>query len=247
MIVTNDDQLNGLRACGKAVARAIREMGAALEPGMTAKELDDLGRKILEEEGAQSAPESVYSFPGATCISIEPVIAHGWADGQTMKAGDMVNIDVSASKDGYFTDAGATFILPPVMPDKNALLVAAKRARDKAIAGVKAGASMQVIPKAFVEEAKAGGYTIIENLLGCHGVGGTLHDKPEILAIPDRRDRRKLQEGMVLAIEPFLSTGANFAQDGMREWELFTPGCLTAQFEHTVVVGKNGPIIVTVE
>lgn len=245
MIVTNEEQLAGLKACGKVVARAIREMGAALEPGMTARELDDLGRKILELDGAESAPEGVYGFPGATCISIEPVIAHGWADEQTMQAGDMINIDVSASKDGYFTDAGATFILPPVTPKKDALVNAARRARDKAVARVKAGASMQVIPHAFVEEAASGGYSIVENLLGCHGVGTTLHDKPEILAVPDERDKRYFVEGLVLAIEPFLSTGADYAQDGEREWELFTPGCLTAQFEHTIIVGKKGPIIVT--
>ncbi len=246
MIVTTQDQLDGLKACGKAVARAIREMGAALEPGMTSRELDDLGRKILAEEGADSAPELVYDFPGATCISIEPVIAHGWADEQVMQAGNMVNIDVSACKDGYFTDAGATFILPPVTPGKAALVEATKRARDRAIARVKTGASMQVIPQAFVEEAALGNYTIIENLLGCHGVGKTLHDKPEILAVPSKRDKRSFTEGMVLAIEPFLSTGANYAEDGEREWELFTPGCFTAQFEHTVVVGKKGPIVVTV-
>ena len=245
MIITNNEQLEGLKACGRAVARTIREMGDALEPGMTARELDDLARVILEQEGAESAPEKVYGFPGATCISIEPVIAHGWADGQMMKAGDLVNIDVSACKDGYFTDAGATFILPPVAPEKQAIVAAAKRARDKAINGVKAGQLMQIIPQAFEKVAKAEGYSIIENLLGCHGVGITLHDKPEILAITDRRDKRQLLEGMVLAIEPFLSTGADYAHDGKREWELFTPGCLTAQFEHSIVVSKKGPIILT--
>ncbi|WP_119310074.1 type I methionyl aminopeptidase [Cohaesibacter haloalkalitolerans] len=245
MIVKSEEQLQGLKACGRAVARAIRELGAALEPGITSKELDDLARRILDEEGAVSAPESVYKFPGATCISIEPVIAHGWADSQTVKPGDLVNIDVSASKNGYFTDAGATFIVPPVVPEKQALVEAARRARDNAIALARAGQSMQVIPRAFDKEAKAGGYTIIENLLGCHGVGSTLHDRPEIYAVPDRRDQRKLQEGMVIAVEPFLSTGATYAADGEREWELFTPGCLTAQFEHTIVIGKKGPIIVT--
>ena len=245
MIITNDEQLSRLKACGRAVARTIREMGAALEPGMTARELDTIALAILEEEGAESAPQKVYGFPGATCISIEPVIAHGWADEQVMTAGDLVNIDVSACKDGYFTDAGATFLLPPGTQDKLRLVQTAKLARDRAIAQVRAGAPMQKIPQAFSKVAKEGGYSVIENLLGCHGVGTTLHDKPEILAVPDSRDKRILIEGMVLAIEPFLSTGADFAHDGEREWELFTPGCLTAQFEHTVVVGKKGPIIVT--
>lgn len=245
MIVTTEDQLQGLKACGKAVRLAIETMGQALEAGMTARELDAIGRKVLEQEGAESAPELVYDFPGATCISIEPVIAHGWADEQTMKPGDMINIDVSASKDGYFADAGATFILPPVLPAKEAIVKAAKRARDKAIAGLKPGARMQIIPQAFEAEAMASGYSLIENLLGCHGVGKTLHDQPEILAISDRSDRRTFKQGMVLAIEPFLSTGADYAEEGEREWELFTPGHLTAQFEHTVVVGKKGPIIIT--
>lgn len=245
MIVTKSEELDGLKACGRAVARTIREMAAILEPGMTARELDDIGRAILAQEGAQSAPQLVYDFPGATCISIEPVIAHGWADEQMMKAGDLVNIDVSAEKDGYFTDAGATFLLPPAKPEKLALIKATRQARDRAIAQLRPGQAMQSIPQTFMREAQAGGYTIVENLLGCHGVGKTLHDKPEILSVPNRGDRRLLKEGMVLAVEPFFSTGANFAEDGDRQWELFTPGSLTVQFEHSVVISKNGPIILT--
>ena len=225
MIVTTNDQLEAFRDCGKAVAKAIRKMGEALEPGMTAKELDDLGRAFLESEGAQSAPEQVYDFPGATCISIEPVIAHGWADARAMKAGDLINIDVSACKNGYFTDAGATFILPPVTPEKTASGRSSQACTRQGrgchpLGSVHAGHPQGPLPRLRAK----GGYSIIENLLGCHGVGETLHDKPEILAIPDKRDKRKLVEGMVLAIEPFLSTGAEFALDGDREWELFTPG-----------------------
>src|SRR5436190_1603428 len=100
MTIEHETQLEKLRHVGSLVARTLKAMAAALEPGMTTAELDALGRALLEKEGARAAPESTYNFPGATCISVSPEIAHGVPGARVLRAGDLVNIDVSADIEG---------------------------------------------------------------------------------------------------------------------------------------------------
>src|SRR5262249_47573021 len=106
-----EDQLDGLKHIGRIVARVLDAMRAAAEPGMTTAELDAVGAKLLEAEGARSAPQLTYDFPGATCISVFPAIAHGVPGQQNLAAGQLINIDVSAKKNGSFADTGASFVL----------------------------------------------------------------------------------------------------------------------------------------
>ena len=114
MIISNEDELAKLKEIGRLCARAVDLMGKALEPGITTRELDAIGRKLLEDSGAQSAPEHDYQFPGATCISVNEEVAHGIPGDRAIAAGDLVNIDVSALKDGFYGDTGASFCVPPV-------------------------------------------------------------------------------------------------------------------------------------
>ena len=116
MTIGSEDELSRLRHVGRVVARTMAAMARAMEPGMTTGELDTLGRALLERDGARSAPEITYDFPGATCISIFPQIAHGIPGDLVLKAGDLVNIDVSAEIDGVFADTGGSFAMPPVSP-----------------------------------------------------------------------------------------------------------------------------------
>src|SRR5262245_57001062 len=130
MTITTPDELDGLKHIGRIVANTMRAMAKAMEPGMTTKELDDMGRKLLEREGATSAPEDSYDFPGATCISVNEEVAHGIPGDRVILAGDLVNIDVSASKHGYFADTGATFRMAPVHPSLDHLCQDGKRAME---------------------------------------------------------------------------------------------------------------------
>src|ERR1700728_1194780 len=116
MTIGSEDELTRLRHVGRLVARTMAAMARALEPGMTTGELDALGRALLEREGARSAPEVTYDFPGATCISVFPDIAHGIPGERRIAAGDLVNIDVSAEIGGIFADTGGSFAVPPVSP-----------------------------------------------------------------------------------------------------------------------------------
>ena len=246
MTVESEEELEGLKKCGRVVSETLGAMGAYMEPGMTTAELDAYGRELLEREGARSAPELTYDFPGATCISINEVCAHGIPGDQIIQAGDLVNIDVSAEQNGFVTDTGGSFIVPPMRADHAALCKATRIARDKAIRAVKAGSKLNLIGKTVEQVARKGGYTIIENLAS-HGVGRSLHEEPgTIPGFYDPADKRRLWHGAVITIEPFLSTGATEAVELEDGWSLTTPpGIFAAQYEHTLVITKRGAIIVT--
>lgn len=246
MIVTTDDELTKLKEIGRICAEALTTMSATLQPGITTAELDAIGRKILEDAGAQSAPEFCYQFPGATCISVNEEVAHGIPGSRVIQAGDLVNIDVSAVKDGFFSDTGASFAVPPVHARTNRLVRDGKRALWVGLNQVKSGQPLAGIGKAIGAFAAKNRYTLIRNLAS-HGVGRSLHEEPsELSTWADPDEDRIMDDGLVFTIEPFLSLGGEWATDGDDPWTLFSePRALTVQFEHTVVATRNGPLILT--
>jgi methionyl aminopeptidase len=218
----------------------------ALEPGMTTAELDELGSSLLARHGARSAPRVMYNFPGATCISVNEEAAHGVPGPRVLRPGDVVNVDVSAEMDAYFADTGGTRVVPPSTPIKDRLCHATKLALQEAVAEARAGNKINRIGKAVERVAKAHRFKIIKNLAG-HGVGRSLHEEPDsILGYFEPRDPRELREGMVIAIEPFLSTKSTSVQEADDGWTLIgAAGNLSAQYEHTVIVTRGDPIILT--
>lgn len=241
------EEIEKLRRIGAVVAEAIEEMSSALVPGITTKELDDIGRAVLARHGAQSAPELVYKFPGATCISVNENAAHGIPGNQVIKEGDLVNIDVSAELDGFFSDSGASFPVGAVSPEKIALLDATKEALEKSIQMARHGRPIKLVGRVVEGIAKDKGYTVIHNL-GGHGIGRGLHAEPSFIPhFYDRKERRFFKEGQVLTIEPFLAMGGskqvNELDDG---WTLQTENRdLVAQFEHTMIITRGEPIVLT--
>ncbi len=246
MSIQNENDLIALRKIGKIVAQCLRYMGSKLEPGMTTLELDLLGQVFLEKHGARSAPKLVYNFPGTTCISVNEEAAHGIPSAKILGAGDLVNIDVSAELDGYFADTGGSFIIPPESNIKRDLCLATKLALDMALRSTKAGQRLNCIGKAIEEVAFKSNLTVIENL-GSHGVGRALHEEPSFIpGYYDPKDKRILKENQVITIEPFLSTGATEVYDAGDGWTLRTDRrFLTAQYEHTLVIKKGKPLIMT--
>lgn len=246
MTLNNDEDLERLKEIGRICANTIQIMAAALEPGITTAELDAIGRKVLEDAGARSAPELTYNFPGATCISVNEEVAHGIPGSRIIQAGDLVNIDVSAEKNGLFADTGASFAVPPVKPQVERLCRDGKRAMWVGLNEVKSGKPLAAIGNAIGSFAKKNRYTLITNLAS-HGVGRSLHEEPtEIATWPDKHEKRRMTEGMVFTVEPFLSLGAQWAEGGDDEWTLYSePRALTVQYEHTVIVTRNGPLVVT--
>jgi methionyl aminopeptidase len=246
MTVSSEEDLIRLQEIGRIVANALEAMAAALEPGMTTAELDAIGRRYLEAAGAQSGPELVYDFPGATCISVNEEIAHGIPGTRRIAAGDLVNIDISAEKNGVFADTGASFAVPPVTNAVKRLCRDGRRAMWVGLRQVGANKPLAGIGEAIGSFAQKNGYTLVRNLAS-HGIGHSLHEEPkEISTWPDRSERRIMNEGLVFTVEPFLSLGAEWAEDGDDPWTLFSePRALTVQYEHTVAATRSGPLVVT--
>ncbi|PID20800.1 type I methionyl aminopeptidase [Sporosarcina sp. P3] len=246
MIVKNDEQLEGLRAIGKIVAEIRETLKDATVPGITTKELDDMAGRLFAEKGAVSAPIDQYDFPGYTCISVNHQVAHGIPGSYKIQDGDLVNIDVSGSAGGYFADTGISFVAGTPDEQKQKLCDVAKSALDRALLKVKAGSSLNQIGKAVEREAKDHGLHVIKNLTG-HGIGTSLHEEPQhVLNYYDPWDKTLLKDGMVLAVEPFISHAAEHVIELDDGWTFVTPDkSLVAQIEHTIVVTKGQPIILT--
>jgi methionyl aminopeptidase len=246
MSIKSEADLIALRKIGRIVANCLQAMGKALEPGMTTRDLDEIGRKYLELHGARSAPELAYNFPGATCISINEEVAHGVPGSKILRASDLVNVDVSAELDGYFADTGGSFIIPPESDLKRNLCLATMRALELAMNEATAGKPLNVIGRAIELEARRNKLTVIENL-GSHGVGRALHEEPGFIpGYYDPNDKRVLENNQVITIEPFLSTGAREVFDTGDGWTLATnKRYLTAQYEHTMVITRGQPLIMT--
>ncbi len=248
MVITTEEELQKLKEVGRLCAIAVETMAKALEPGITTRELDVIGRKVLEDNGAQSAPEFCYEFPGATCISVNEEVAHGIPGDRRIEAGDLVNIDVSAVKDGFFGDTGSSFAVPPVSRQIEKLCRDGRRALWTGLQQVKTGRPIAGIGNAIGAFAQKNRYTLISNLAS-HGVGRSLHEEPkEVSTWPDPDETRIMEEGLVFTIEPFLSLGGTWAEDGSNgdPWTLYSdPRAPTVQYEHTIVVTRNGPIILT--
>jgi methionyl aminopeptidase len=247
MTIETEQDVEALKRIGKIVSLTLQTMLDAARPGMTTRELDQIGERLLANYGAQSAPRLAYNFPGATCISINEQAAHGIPGDRVIRAGDVLNVDVSAELDGYFADNGGTIVVPPTTPQKTRLCHAARTALNEAMKAARAGQKISAIGAAIERTAKTYGFRVIENL-GSHGVGRSLHEEPEhIPGYFDPSDPRILHEGMVITIEPFLSTKSRVVEEAADGWTLEgVKGNLSAQYEHTMIITAGAPIVVTV-
>jgi methionyl aminopeptidase len=245
MSIDGEDDIQGLRLAGQAVAAARDAMGRAVAPGVTTRDLDAIGRDVLRAHGARSAPALAYGFPAATCISVNDELAHGIPSDRALRDGDLVNIDVSAELDGYWADTGASFAVGAVSPRARSLLWATRAALTDAMSTVRAGVPIRSIGKAVELRAKRSGFQVVRDLCG-HGVGRHIHEKPNVPNTYDASNRDVLTEGLVITIEPFLTTSARSIVEAKDGWTLKTPdGSIGAQFEHTMIVTRGEPIVVT--
>jgi methionyl aminopeptidase len=247
MSITKEEELIGIKKASEAVAYTLREMRNYAKPGMTTKELDDFGGKLLIELGAKSAPFVSYGFPGWTCISLNHEFCHGIpSNSRVLAEGDLINIDVSAELDGFFSDNGGSFVLGDDKYRYQQLVDASKDILHKAIYNIKGGVRISDIGFIIETEAKKRGYKVIKNLTG-HGVGRKLHEAPdEIPNFKDKWNTARFRKNSVVAIETFISTTSTYAQTLGDGWTMIgNKGGVMAQHEHTILVTDGKPIILT--
>lgn len=246
MIITNAKELESLQNIGIIVAIILNTVKKATVPGITTKELDDLAGKKFKELGAVSAPILDYDFPGHICISVNNEVAHGIPGSRIIRNGDVVNIDVSGVADGFYSDTGISFIAGEDLNHKQFLCDVAKEAFDTAMTKVKTGKKLALIGKSVTEVARKHQLFVIKNLTG-HGIGRSLHEAPKnIVNYYDPWNTEILKEGHVLAIEPFIAEKTQDIIEGSDGWTYLTPdNSYTAQYEHTIVVTNDKPLILT--
>lgn len=247
MSITSADELLGMQRASDAVANTLRQMREFAQPGISTKELDEFGGKILAGYGAKSAPKLTYGFPGWTCISINNEAAHGIPSEEKILAnGDLVNIDVSAELDGFWADNGGSFVLGEDINNHQPLVDASKDILYKAISKIRGGVKIADIGRLIETEARKHGFTVIRNLAG-HGVGRSLHESPDcILNCYDKYNTQRFKKNSTVAIETFIATTSNMAIEQADGWTLKgNKGGFVAQHEHTILVTDGVPEILT--
>lgn len=247
MSIRTESELIGMKKVSTAVASCLKEMTNYLQVGMSTKQLDDFAADFLSGLGANSAPYVSYGFPGYTCISVNNEFCHGIPSEKTiLKEGDLINIDVSAELDGFWSDNGSSFVLGEDIHGHQKLVQASKSILHKAISNIKGGVRISDIGQLIENESKKQGYKTIKNLTG-HGVGRSLHEEPhEIANFRDRFNRERFRKNSVVAIETFISTTSTYAETLSDGWTMVgNKGGFMAQHEHTILVTDVAAVILT--
>ena len=245
MSITGPEELEGMRAAGAVVRLMIEAMRQAVRPGVTTAELDEVGAGVMQQHGAKSAPAMVYNFPGTNCISVNEEAVHGIPGARALSEGDLVKLDVTVEKDGFMADAAVTVPVGSVSEENQKLIACAERAFAKAMLVARAGFRVSEIGRVVEREVRRNGFSVIRDL-GGHGIGRTIHEPPRVPNFPDPEARQILTEGLVITVEPIIAAGSGrtfVAADG---WTVRTAdGRPSAHYEHTLVVTKGEPILLT--
>ena len=245
MTISSESDLAGMQRVGSLVARTLAHMRAELRPGITTGELDASAERFARAEGARSAPQLTYDFPGFTCISVNEQIVHGIPGPRELAPGDVVKLDVTLELDGYMADSAVTAVVPPVSDEARQLQRAARIAFDQGLAAARAGRRLCEVGRAVETAARREGVSVLRELCG-HGIGRKLHEQPSVPNWGDPRARTVLHEGLVIALEPLVSAGAAHVVDDGDGWTLRTHNrALAAHHEHTIMIRDGMPLVLT--
>ena len=234
-----------MAAAGKILARCHTLLSRKARPGVTTAELDAVAEAFLARHGATPAPRAVYGFPGAIMISVDEEIVHTVPGDRRIAPGSLVKIDVTAELDGFYADAAATVLVPPGSPTARRLVSCVRAAFAEGARVARAGTPLAEIGRQVEAEVRRRGFTVLRELRG-HGIGRTIHEPPEVANYYEPKQRHRLTDGLVLALEPLVTSGSGRIALASDRWTLRTlDGSLAAHHEHTLVITRGRPILVT--
>jgi len=244
--VYDAESIDRIRESGKIAAGAVEAVGAAIAPGVTTAQLDQIAHQYMVQRGAYPSTLGYRGFPKSCCTSVNEVICHGIPDDTVLADGDIVNIDITAYKNGMHGDLNKTFLVGDVSEDARNLVERTQEALNRGIKAVAPGRQVNVIGRAIESYAKRFGYGVVRDFTG-HGVGEAFHSGliiPHYDSAPQFND--VIEVGMVFTIEPMLTLGSHEWDIWPDDWTVTTKDkSLTAQFEHTLVVTERGTEILT--
>jgi methionyl aminopeptidase len=238
-------ELDRMRRAGRAAAATLAHVGARLVPGMTTAEIDRLVRAHTDAQGGRPSQLGYHGFPAAVCVSRNDVVCHGVPSPHVrLEEGDLVNVDVTTELDGYHGDTSATFVIGAAAPHAISLVELARGARDAGIAAAVPGARLGDLGAAIMRHVGTAG-SIVE-AYGGHGIGRDMHMDPHVAHVGRPASGHRLREGMAFTVEPMINAGTSAVRTDADGWTVRTAdGALSAQFEHTVLIGRHGPEITT--
>lgn len=248
MLIENEQDMAGMKAAGAVVRDALAAMRAAVEPGVTTAELDFVAAQVMAKAGARSAPKLVYDFPGATCISVNDEIVHGIPSAKRRLAeGDLVKLDVTVELNGYMADACVTVGVGRISESAKRLIECAQTAFKKGLRAIRPDTRVMDVGRVVEDEVVSKGYSVVKPLQG-HGIGRTIHEEPMMPNWPDPQAKGWLTEGLVITLEPIIAAGSGDIVEDDDGWTVRTKDrSLSAHHEHTLVVTKGAPLILTGE
>ena len=234
-----------MRAAGEVVRAMIAAMKERVRPGVSTAELDAVGGEVMRQHGARSAPALVYQFPGVNCISVNDEAVHGIPGDRKVCEGDLVKLDVTVEKNGFMADAAVTVGVGEVGDENRRLMECAERAFTKAMLVARAGFRVSEIGRVVEREVRRSGFSVIRDL-GGHGIGRTIHEEPRVPNFADPGANHILTEGLVITVEPIIAAGSGRAVVAKDGWTIKTAdGRPSAHYEHTLVITKREPILLT--
>ena len=245
MSIDGPEDLTSMRAAADVARATLDALEAAVAPGVTTIDLDHIAAAVFAAHGGRSAPAMVYGFPGTVLISVNDEIVHGVPGPRASARGDLVKLDVTVDKDGYIADAARTVVVDGATPVAARLAACARAAFDAALVVARAGVKVNEIGRAIERVVRGAGFTVVRDLSG-HGVGRTIHEPPDVPNTYNRFQRDVLTDGLVITIEPMISTGTDRIVTDKDGWTIRTKdGSLSAHHEHTLVITSGAPLVLT--
>ena len=239
------EEIDKLAAAGRILVRCLAMLKGKARPGTSTAELDRAAERFIRSQGAEPAFKGYHGFPGSICVSPNSMIVHGIPGPYQLRRGDILSIDVGVVLDGWVADAAVTVAVGPVSPVAAKLLETTRAALFDAVEQCRPDNRLGDVSHAVQARVESAGFAVVRALVG-HGVGRAMHEDPQIPNFGERATGPVLREGMVLAIEPMVTVGADPIRMGEDSWAVYSQdGSLAAHFEHTVAVTAGGPRVLT--
>ena len=245
IIIKTEEQIEKMRKAGEILAGVHREISKMIKPGISTMDIDRFVESYLEERGAYPEQKGYSGYPYATCASINDEICHGFPREEKLKNGDILAIDMVVNLDGWLADSAWSYAVGEISGEAQELLDVTKKSMYLGIDQAKVGNRLGDIGHAIQSYVESHGFSVVQDFVG-HGIGQDMHEDPQVLHFGVKGRGLRLAEGMVITIEPMVNMGKYEMKIDDNEWTARTvDGSLSAQYEHTIAITKDGPIILT--